>query len=226
MSHRPFKSAINEQFARIAKAVASPHRLELIDLLAQGERSVEALAQETALSVANASQHLQALREAHLVTTRKEGLRVYYCLADDSVYRLVQLIREIAQRQLADVDRIVNSYLTARHEMEPVTANELMVRLHEPGLMVLDVRPALEYAHGHIAGARSIPVDELAQRLHELRRDQEIVAYCRGTWCVFADEAVELLRGHGFQARRMAQGYPDWRLADLPTETDDNSGSK
>lgn len=220
MNHRAFKTEVNEQFARIAKAIANPHRLELVDLLAQGERSVEELAKESVLSIANASQHLQALRDAHLVLSRKEGLRVYYRLADKSVFRLLQIIREIAERQLAEVDRIVNTYLTERKAMEPVTVNELLSRLHEPGLVVLDVRPSLEYMQGHIAGARSIPIDELEHRLRELPPDQEIVAYCRGTYCVFADEAVELLTAHGFQARRMQEGYPDWRLADLPTETE------
>lgn len=220
MDHRTFKSEINEQFARIAKALANPHRLELVDLMAQGERSVEELATEAALSIANASQHLQALREAHLITARKEGLRVYYRLADASVYHLIQLLREIAERQLAEVERIVNTYLTERKAMEPVTLNELMTRLHEPGLIILDVRPALEYTQGHIAGARSIPIDELESRLYELPRDQEIVAYCRGAYCVFADEAVELLTTQGYQARRMQQGYPDWQLAQLPTETE------
>ena len=219
MDHRAFKTEINEQFTRIAKAIANPHRLELVDLLAQGERSVEELAKEAALSVANASQHLQALREAHLITARKVGLRVYYRLADASIYQLVQLIREIAERQLAEVERIVNTYLTERKALEPVTTNELMTRLREPGLVILDVRPALEYTQGHIAGARSIPIGELESRLHELPHDQEIVAYCRGAYCVFADEAVELLMSHGYHARRMRQGYPDWKIADLPTET-------
>jgi DNA-binding transcriptional ArsR family regulator/rhodanese-related sulfurtransferase len=218
MDHRAFKTEINEQFARITKAIANPHRLELVDLLAQGERSVEELAKETALSVANASQHLQALREAHLITARKEGLRVYYRLADPTVFPLVQIIRQIAERQLAEVERIVNTYLTERKAMEPVTLNELMTRLREPGLVILDVRPTLEYAQGHIAGARSIPIDELQQRLHELPQDQEIVAYCRGTYCVFADEAVELLTAEGYQVRRMQLGYPDWVLAQLPIE--------
>jgi DNA-binding transcriptional ArsR family regulator len=220
VDHRAFKTEINEQFARIAKAIANPHRLELVDLLAQGERSVEELAKETALSIANASQHLQALREAHLVTARKEGLRVYYRLADPAIYQLVQIIRQIAERQLAEVERIVNTYLTERKAMEPVTLNELMSRLREPGLVILDVRPALEYTQGHIVGARSIPINELQQRLHELPHEQEIVAYCRGTYCVFADEAVELLTAYGYQARRMQQGYPDWKFADLPTETE------
>ncbi|MBI1281121.1 MAG: metalloregulator ArsR/SmtB family transcription factor [Anaerolineaceae bacterium] len=218
MDHRAFKNEINEQFSRIAKALANPHRFEMIDLLAQGERSVDELAKETALSVANASQHLQALREAHLVTTRKGGLRVYYRLSDSTVYQLVQDIREIAERQLAEVDRIVNTYLTERKSMEPVTLNELLARLSEPGLVILDVRPLLEYAQGHIAGARSIPIDELEGRLNELPPHQEIVAYCRGAYCVFSDEAVELLTARGYNARRMDEGYPDWHLAQLPTE--------
>lgn len=218
MDHRAFKTEINEQFARIAKAIANPHRLELVDLLAQGERSVEALATESALSIANASQHLQALREAHLVTTRKEGLRVFYRLSDPAVYQLVQVIRELAERQLAEVERIVNTYVTERGTMEAVTLNELLSRLHEPGLVILDVRPALEYAQGHIAGARSIPIDELESRLNELPEEQEIVAYCRGAYCVFADEAVALLTAHGYPVRRMQQGFPDWALARLPTE--------
>jgi DNA-binding transcriptional ArsR family regulator len=217
MDHRGFKTEINAQFARIAKAIANPHRLELVDLLAQGERSVEELARETALSVANASQHLQSLREAHLVTARKEGLRVYYRLSAPDVFRLIQIIREIAECHLADVERIVNTYLTERASLDPVTPNELLARLREPGLIVLDVRPALEYAQGHIAGARSIPMDELEGRLNELSPDEEIIAYCRGAYCVFADEAVELLTTRGYHARRMRQGYPDWELAQLPT---------
>ncbi len=218
MDHREFKTEVNEQFARIAKALANPHRLELVDVLAQGERSVEELARETALSIANASQHLQALRDAHLIIARKEGLRVYYRLSDPDVFRLIQIIREIAERQLAEVGRIVDTYLTERASMEPVTLGELLSRLHEPGVIVLDVRPALEYAQGHIAGARSIPIDELESRLHELPPEQEIIAYCRGTYCVFADEAVELLTRRGYRARRLQPGYPDWALAQLPTE--------
>jgi len=219
MDHRLFKTEINQQFARIVKAIANPHRFEIVDLLAQGERSVDDLAKETALSIANASQHLQALREAHLVHARKEGLRVYYRLADPAVYRLVQIIRELAEQQLAEVERITDTFLTERTSTEPVTLNELLARMHEPGLIILDVRPTLEYEQGHIAGARSIPMDELKSRLNELPLEQEIVAYCRGPYCVFADEAVALLTEQGYQVRRMQQGYPDWKLAQLPIET-------
>src|SRR5215468_7213564 len=177
MNHRTFKSEVNEQFARIAKAIANAHRLEIVDVLAQGERSVEELAKETDLSVANASQHLQALREAHLVTSRRDGLRIYYRLVDPAVFRLVQVIREVAKRQLAEVERIVNTFLTDRKSLEPLTLNELHTRLHEPELVILDVRPTLEYQQGHIPGARSIPVEELKARLTELSPTQEIIAY-------------------------------------------------
>jgi rhodanese-related sulfurtransferase/DNA-binding transcriptional ArsR family regulator len=220
MDHRTFKTQVNEQFARVAKAIANPHRLELVDLLAQGERSVEELANEADLSIANTSQHLQALRDAHIVATRKEGLRVYYRLATPEIFRLVQIIREIAEQQLAEVDRIVKSFLADRKSLEPITLNELVARLNEPGLIILDVRPTLEYAQGHIPGARSIPVDEMTARLNELTPDQEIVAYCRGPYCVFADEAVAILTDHGYRVRRMQEGFPDWKLANLPTETE------
>jgi len=219
MDHRTFKSDLNEQFARIAKAIANAHRLEIVDVLAQGERSVEDLAHEVDLTIANASQHLQALREAHLVTSRREGLRIYYWLADPAVFRLVQIIREVAERQLAEVERIVDTFLTDRKSMESLTINELHARLHEPELVILDVRPSLEYAQGHIPGARSIPVDQLKACLSELSPTQEIIAYCRGPYCVFADEAVEILVADGYQARRLHEGYPDWKLANLPTET-------
>lgn len=218
IDHRAFKNEIHEQFARIARAFANSHRLELVDVLAQGERSVEDLAQETALSVANASQHLQALKEAHLVATRKEGQRVYYRLSDPAVYRVVQDIHELAESQLAEVERIVHTYLSERASMEPVTLNELRARLQEPGLIILDVRPALDYEQGHIAGARSIPLDELEARLSELAPEQEVIAYCRGTCCVFADDAVALLTERGYRARRMQQGFPDWQISHFPTE--------
>lgn len=217
--HRLFKEAINEQFARIAKALANAHRFELIDLLAQGERSVEELANEVALSIASTSHHLQTLRSAHLVTTRKEGLYVYYRLSDPTVFRLVQMIREIAEGQLAEVSRIVDTYLGNRAELEPLTLNELFTRLDDPELIILDVRPQVEYVQGHIPGARSIPIDELESRLSELPQEQEIVAYCRGPYCVFADEAVEILSKHGHRVRRVQEGYPDWMLANLPIET-------
>ncbi|GIK64345.1 MAG: transcriptional regulator [Chloroflexota bacterium] len=218
MNHRDFKTALNEQFARIAKAVANPHRIEILDILAQGERSVEEIAKEAALTIGNTSQHLQGLRESRLIASRKQGLHVYYRLTDPSVFRLIQIIREIAQAQLAEVNQLVESYFTNRAALEPITLHELYARLDEPDLVVLDVRPNPEYAQGHIPGARSIPINELEQRLGELAPEQEIVAYCRGPYCVFADEAVELLSAHGYQVQRLQEGYPDWLLALLPTE--------
>lgn len=221
MNHRDFKTALNEQFARIAKAVANPHRIEILDILAQGERNVEEIAKEASLTIGNASQHLQGLRESRLITSRKHGLYVYYRLTDPSVFRLIQIIREIAQMQLAEVNLLVESYFTNRASLEAITLDELYARLREPDLVVLDVRPSTEYAQGHIPGARSIPVDELEQRLGELTLGQTIVAYCRGPYCVLADEAVELLSAQGYQVQRLQEGYPDWLLAQLPTETNE-----
>jgi rhodanese-related sulfurtransferase len=216
MGHREFKDQLYAQFARLGKALASPARLELLDLLAQGERSVEDLAGETALSVANASAHLQVLRRAQLVSQRKVGLRVYYRLADPSVFRLWAALREAGERQLAEIDRLVATYLQERHTLEPISQAALRERLADGGTVVVDVRPAIEYQQGHIAGARSIPLEELEQRLHELDAQHDIVAYCRGPYCVFADEAVALLRSRGIPAVRYAEGYPDWVAAGLP----------
>ena len=218
MHHRDFKDRLNEQFTIIARAVSSPSRFELLNLLAQGERTVEELARESELTPANTSQHLQALRKAGLVTSRKDGLYVFYQLADPEVFRLIEVIREIAARQLAEVERLVNTYLINRRTLESITTHELISRLDDPGLVVLDVRPQLEYEQGHITGARSIPVDELTARLAEISPDQEIVAYCRGPYCVFADEAVDILMAQGYQARRLQAGYPEWSLAGLPIE--------
>ncbi|HEX5501188.1 MAG TPA: metalloregulator ArsR/SmtB family transcription factor, partial [Thermomicrobiales bacterium] len=217
--HRAFKDQLFAQFARVCKALANPHRLELVDLLAQGERSVEDLAGLTGLSVANASQHLQTLRRARLVETRRDGLYVYYRLAGDAVFRAWQAIRQVGEENLAEIDRVVRDFLEDRAALAPVGAAELLARLRDEGLVVLDVRPAEEYRAGHIAGARSLPVAELAARLREIPPDREVIAYCRGPYCVFADEAVALLRARGYRARRLAEGLPDWRAAGLPVET-------
>src|SRR5437763_10969013 len=216
MGHRIFKDQLYAQFARLGKALASPARLELLDLLAQGERSVEDLAREAALSVANASAYLQVLHRAHLVASRKAGLRVYYRLADPAVYRLWSALREAGERQLSELDRLVATYLQGRQGLEAVSRDQLRERLADGTTVVLDVRPTVEYRQGHIAGARSIPVDELEARLDELDPTWEIVAYCRGPYCVFADEAVTLLRGHGYTAARYDEGYPEWAAAGLP----------
>lgn len=218
MKHREFKGQLYGQFARVGKALASPARLELLDLLAQGERTVESLARETALTIGNASAHLQVLREARLVEARKEGLYVHYRLADDSVGTLTRTLRGVAERQLAEVDRVVKSYLGDRRELDAIGAEELARRIQDGTVLVLDVRPTEEFTAGHIAGAISVPHDELARRMKEIPRDKEVVAYCRGPYCVFADEAVAALRKHHRTARRLAQGFPEWRAAGLPTE--------
>lgn len=215
---RIFKNQLYEQFARIGKALANPHRLELLDVLVQCERTVEALAQETGMSVANASQHLQVLRAAHLVEVRREGVSMYYRMADESVFRMWQAVRTVGEAQLAEIDRVVQTFLQDRTRLQTVGAQELLHRLSDDQIILLDVRPAEEYAAGHLPQARSIPVTELEARLAELPVDREIVAYCRGPYCVFADEAVALLRTRGYSARRLEQGVPEWRALGLPVE--------
>ena len=218
MGHRDFKDRLYAQFARIGKALASPQRLELLDLLAQGERTVEDLAREAALSIANASQHLRMLREARLVESRKAGLYVYYRLADPSVFELWRALCTVSETQLAEVDRLVETYMYHPEDLEPISRADLVRRLTDGDAILLDVRPALEYHQGHIAGARSIPIEQMGTQVHELDPAREIVAYCRGPYCLFADEAVTLLRAHGFTARRYAEGYPEWAAAGLPIE--------
>ena len=215
---RIFKNQLYEQFARIGKALSSPHRLELLDVLAQCERTVEALAQETGMSVANASQHLQVLRAAHLVEVRREGVSMYYRLADEDVFRMWQALRTVGEAQLAEIDRVVQSFLQDRARLQPMGAQDLLHHLGNDQIILLDVRPAEEYAAGHLPHARSIPVTELEARLAELPLDKEIVAYCRGPYCVFADEAVALLHERGYSARRLEEGVPEWRTLGLPVE--------
>src|SRR5687768_11561556 len=217
-AHRAFKDRLYGQFARIGKALASPHRLELLELLAQGERTVDALATECGLSLANASQHLQTLRQAGLVETRKAGLYVHYRLADDSVYALTSALRTAAERRLAELDRLVRDHFGDRSDPEPVGMHELLRRARSGQVVVLDTRPAVEYAAGHIPGALSLPADELKQRLESLPRNKQYVAYCRGPYCIYADRAVELLRASGRRAARLDQGFPEWRAAGLPVE--------
>jgi DNA-binding transcriptional ArsR family regulator/rhodanese-related sulfurtransferase len=219
--HREFKGPLYEQFARVARAVANPHRLELIDLLAQGERRVDDLAQEVGLSIANASQHLQTLRHAGLVESRREGTAIYYRLADDEVVRLWQAIRAVGEARLAELDVLTRLYLHDRAQLDAIDAATLRRRIVEGDVVVLDVRPELEYRAAHIAGARSIPITELANRLEEVPRELDVVAYCRGPYCLFSDEAVTLLRKRGYRARRLDVGLPDWQLAGMPTETSD-----
>jgi rhodanese-related sulfurtransferase len=216
MVDRAARTALFDEFARAAMALASGRRIELLDVLANGERRVEVLAAEVGLSVANTSQHLQVLRRAGLVASRKEGTSVHYRLAAPEVFELWRAVRTLAASRLAQVERLAATYLGARDELEPVTRQELARRLEDDdGLVVLDVRPAAEHAAGHLPGAVSIPVGELRRRLAELPRDREIVAYCRGPYCAYAHEAVVLLRREGFSARRLEDGLPEWQAAGL-----------
>jgi rhodanese-related sulfurtransferase len=217
-AHREFKDRLYAQFARIGKALASPHRLELLELLAQGERTVESLATEMGLSLANTSQHLQALRQAALVESRKEGLFVSYRLSDLTVFDLCTAIRKVAEHQLADLERLVREHFGDRSDAEAVEMKELLKRARSKRVVVLDTRPSGEYAAGHIAGAISIPVGDLQRRLRQFPKGKEYVAYCRGPYCVYADRAVEILRSNGRNARRLREGFPEWRAAGLPVE--------
>ncbi|MBF0270990.1 MAG: metalloregulator ArsR/SmtB family transcription factor [Magnetococcales bacterium] len=218
MSSILFKQALFDHLARVGKAVGQGHRLAILEYLAQGERSVEALASLTGLSVANTSKHLQQLRQAGLVVARKEGLYVHYRLSDPEVVTLLGVLRGLAERHLGEVEALVSGYLLARDAMEPVPRETLLARMREGTVTVLDVRPAEEYAAGHLPQAFNIPVRELERRLHELPPDREVVAYCRGAWCVLSFEAVARLRELGFSARRLEEGFPEWRLAALPVE--------
>lgn len=216
MDGREAKDALYEQFARLGKALANPKRLELLDLLAQGERGVEDLGRGSAMGVTNTSNHLQVLRQARLVETRKEGTRVLYRLADDGVMRLIVSLRDVAGTRLAEVDRVVRDYFVARDALETVSREELLARAERGDVAVFDVRPRVEFEQGHIPGAVSVPLDELEGRLRRLRKRAEVVAYCRGPYCVLAPQAVAVLRQRGFRARRLEGGMPEWRLAGLP----------
>lgn len=212
----PAKSALYAQLARVALALGSAGRLQILEYVAQGERSVEALASMSGLSVANTSKHLQALRQTGLVTARKEGLRVYYLLAGDDVVALVSALRAVAERRVAEVERLVKLWLAHRDEMEPVRAAELLERAQKGLVTVLDVRPAEEYAAAHIPGAVNVPLDRLEGFLSRLPKRKEVVAYCRGPYCLMSFDAVDKLRKRGWRARRLENGLPEWRAAGLP----------
>lgn len=213
-----FKKSLFEKFAQVAKAMASANRLEMLEFLAQCDYSVEDLAGVMELSVANTSQHLQQLRHAGLVTSRKDGQRVYYRLNGEDVFGLVVNLRCVAEKHLAEVDLLANTYLTSKDSMEPIPRDELMLRAIEGSIIVLDVRPSEEYTAGHLPGAISVPLSELQKRMATFDPKQEIVAYCRGPYCILAFEAVKLLRSNGFQVRRLQDGYPEWKNAGLPVE--------
>ena len=215
-THRQFKDRLYGQFARIGKALSSPHRLEILELLAQSERTVDSLATEIGLSLANTSQHLQTLRQAALVDSRKDGLFVSYRLAGAEVFELSKVLRTVAERRLAEFERIVREHFGNREDAEAVQMTELLKRARSQQVVILDTRPASEYIAGHIAGAISVPVDDLQRRLQQLTKGKEYVAYCRGPYCVYADRAVEMLRARGRRARRLTDGFPEWRAAGLP----------
>lgn len=213
---REAKDRLYDQFARVAKAVASPKRIELVEVLAQGERNVEALAAATGMGVTNTSAHLQILRQAGLVDTRKEATKVHYRLASDEVATFLAALRDLARSRLADVDQIVRDYLVGRDALEPVSRAELVERAGRGDVVVLDVRPREEFLAGHIPAAVSVPLDQLDAALARLSKRTHVVAYCRGPYCVLAPEAVSRMRAKGFKARRLAGGMPEWRLAGLP----------
>jgi rhodanese-related sulfurtransferase/DNA-binding transcriptional ArsR family regulator len=224
MSSTNFKHDLFAQFARVGKALSNGNRLELLEFLAQGERSVEQLSKVAGLTVANTSQHLQQLRHAGMVTCRKEGLKVYYSISGDDVITLLGTLRAVAERHVTDVQYLVNTYLTVKDKLEPIPCAELLERARDGLVTVLDVRPPEEYASGHVPGAINIPLHELEQRLEELDKNQEIVAYCRGPHCVLAFDAVARLREKGMNARRMEEGYPEWKTAGLPVEESQSCG--
>jgi rhodanese-related sulfurtransferase/DNA-binding transcriptional ArsR family regulator len=221
MSSRTAAGTVRAALAEVAKALAHEHRVELIEQLAQGPRNVEALAERAGLSLANASQHLQQLRGAGLVTSRRDGKRVVYRLADEAERDIVSLLgalRRVAENAVASMERIVTAYFRARDELEPVAAGELLARLRQGDVVILDVRPEDEYGLGHLPGALNIPLRQLEQRIAELPREQEIIAYCRGPYCVLSFEAVAALRTRGFTVRRLENGFPEWKAAGLPVE--------
>jgi rhodanese-related sulfurtransferase/DNA-binding transcriptional ArsR family regulator len=218
MSSSNFKHDLFTQFALVGKALSNGNRLELLEFLAQGERSVEDLATVSGLTVANTSRHLQQLRQAGLILNRKQGLKVFYRISDDDVIGLLNALRNVAERHVADVERLANTYLTVKDNLEPVPRDELLARVQDDLVTVIDVRPAEEYAAGHIPGATNIPLSELEKHLDQFDPDQEIVAYCRGPHCVLAFDAVVRLREKGYMARRLQDGFPEWKSAGLPVK--------
>ena len=222
MIDRQAKQALFDEFARVGKAVSSGRRVEVLDILANGERSVEGLAEQLGLSVANTSQHLQVLRQAGLVSTRREGTFVRYRLAASEVFEFLRALRSLAASRLAEVERLADAYLGARDTIEPITRAELARRLKRGrDVVVIDVRPAEEYVAGHLPGAISVPLTELHRKMKELPKDKEIIAYCRGPYCAFSHVAVALLRKRGFRARRLEEGLPEWAAEDLPVIHDE-----
>jgi len=218
MSTENFKRDVHAQLARVGKALSNGNRLELLDFVAQGPRSVDELAGMTRLSVANASKHLQELRRAGLLRARKEGLRVFYELAGPDVVALIAALGQVAETRLAEMAHLVRTYITARDELEPIPAAELLKRSKQGLVTVLDVRPAREFAAGHLPGAINVAVEDLGKHLKELPKGREVIAYCRGPYCLLSVDAVALLRAKGYKARRLEDGFPEWKASGLPVE--------
>lgn len=218
MSSDSAKQHLYQAIGRVAAALGSAARLQILEYLAQGERSVDALATMTGLSVANTSKHLQALRQGGLVSARKEGVRVFYVLAGDDVSRLLAALRGVAEHRASDVNKLLRDWLAHRDELEPVPAREVLKRARDGLVTVLDVRPAEEYAAGHLPGAINVPIGKLDSYFSKLSKRKEVIAYCRGPYCLMSFEAVAKLRRRGFKAKRLEDGYPEWRAAGLPVE--------
>lgn len=218
MSKREFKDKVYGELARITRALANPHRLEIIELLAQGAYSVEQISIQTSLSVANTSQHLQILRNAQLLEMTRNGNFIHYRLADQKVFRAWKALRDLGVERIATIDKLLTDFRKSKSNFEPVTIDQLVGKIHDGSVTILDVRPAGEYKNGRIARALSIPFDELAERINELPKENEIIAYCRGPFCVYADDAVSLLNASGYKATRLKEGFPDWALLGLPVE--------
>lgn len=219
MSSQNFKQDLFAEFARVGKAISNGNRLELLEFLAQGERSVDELSKVSGITVANTSQHLQQLRQAGLVVSRKEGLKVFYSISSNEVINLLDALRDVAEQHVAEVERIVNSFLTIKDSLEPIPRDELLERVRDDLVSVLDVRPPEEYASGHVPGAVNVPLSELEEYLSKLDTDKEVIAYCRGPHCILAFDAVQKLRDKGFSARRMEDGFPEWKVSGMPVET-------
>ena len=222
MSNDNFKHDLFTQFARVGKALSNTNRLQLLEFLAQGERSVDELASVSGLTVANTSQHLQQLRHTGLVVCHKEGLKVYYSLSGDDVITILSALRGVAERHVAEVEQLCTTYLTVKDDLEPLPRQELLERVQDGLVTVLDVRPTEEYAAGHVAGAVNVPLPELEKYLKNINPRQEIVAYCRGPHCVLAFNAVASIRKKGIKARRLEDGYPEWNTSGLPVEISHN----
>ncbi|WP_257670808.1 metalloregulator ArsR/SmtB family transcription factor [Parapedobacter tibetensis] len=218
MDKREFKNKVYGELAKTTKALANPHRMEIIDLLAQGSFPVETIAQYTGMSIANASQHLQVLKSARLVDTTRRGNFIHYHLANEKVFQTWRSLRELGIAHNAEVEKLMNDYRKGYHPLEPIAADELLKKIETGKVVLLDVRPEEEYARGHIHRALSMPIDQISKRIKELSKDKEIIAYCRGPLCVYADEAVELLTKTGFSANRMVEGFPDWQAKGYPIE--------